>query len=69
MPLEGIDQYLQAAIGYAELGMFEEADSELDKIDPFCRALPRNSRRVEQGQASYQPTRPSLFPCGIAFAQ
>src|SRR6187401_3367183 len=41
MPLEGVDQqYWQAAVGYVELGMFAEADSELDKIDPFCRALP-----------------------------
>ena len=41
MPLESPDQqYWQAAVGYVELGMFAEADSELDKIDPFCRALP-----------------------------
>ncbi len=41
MPLEPPDQqYCQAAVGYVELGMFVEADSELDKIDPFCRALP-----------------------------
>src|SRR5215468_4410821 len=41
MPLEPPDQqHWQAAVGYAELGMFAEADSELDKIDPFCRALP-----------------------------
>ena len=41
MPLEPPDQqYWQAAVGYVELGMFAEADSELDKIDPFCCALP-----------------------------
>src|SRR5262245_28857581 len=41
MPLEPPDQrYWHAAVGYVELGMFAEADSELDKIDPFCRALP-----------------------------
>ena len=41
MPLESPDQqHWQAAVGYIELGMFAEADSELDKIDPFCRALP-----------------------------
>src|SRR6516225_4961313 len=41
MPLESPDQqHWQAAVGYVELGMFAEADSELDKIDPFCRALP-----------------------------
>jgi tetratricopeptide (TPR) repeat protein len=41
VPLEPPDQqYWQAAIGYVDLGMFVDADSELDKIDPFCRALP-----------------------------
>ena len=41
MPLDSPDQqHWQAAVGSVELGMFAEADSELDKIDPFCRALP-----------------------------
>jgi len=41
MLLEPPDQqYCQAAVGYVELGMFVEADAELDKIDPFCRAAP-----------------------------
>jgi hypothetical protein len=41
MPLEGPDQpHLRAAYGYVELGMFEEAKAELEKIDPFCRHLP-----------------------------
>jgi tetratricopeptide (TPR) repeat protein len=41
VPLEPPDQqYWQAAAGYAELGMFLEADTELDKIDPFNRAAP-----------------------------
>ena len=41
MPLEPPDrQYWQAATGYVELGMFLEADTELDKIDPFNRAAP-----------------------------
>ena len=36
MPLEPPEQqYWQAAAGYVELGMFLEADMELDKIDPF----------------------------------
>ena len=26
--------------GYIELGMFEEANAELEEIDPFCRHLP-----------------------------
>ena len=41
MPLEPPDeQHWQAAAGYVELGMFLEADRELDKIDPFNRAAP-----------------------------
>jgi tetratricopeptide (TPR) repeat protein len=41
VPLEPPDgQHCQAAAGYAELGMFLEADAELDKIDPFNRAAP-----------------------------
>jgi tetratricopeptide (TPR) repeat protein len=41
VPLEPPDQqHWQAAVGYVELGMFAEAGPELDKIDPFCRALP-----------------------------
>jgi tetratricopeptide (TPR) repeat protein len=41
VPLEEPDhQHCQAAAGYVELGMFLEADTELDKIDPFNRAAP-----------------------------
>ena len=41
MPLEILDErHRQAAVGYVELGMYLEADAELDKIDPFCRAAP-----------------------------
>jgi tetratricopeptide (TPR) repeat protein len=41
MPLEDPDQlHLRAACGYIELGMFEEANAELEEIDPFCRHLP-----------------------------
>ena len=41
MPLEPPDQqHSQAAAGYVELGMFLEADTELDKVDPFNRAAP-----------------------------
>ena len=41
MPLEGPDQlHLRAAHGYIELGMFEDANAELEEIDPFCRHLP-----------------------------
>jgi tetratricopeptide (TPR) repeat protein len=41
MPLEPPDkQFFEVASGYAELGMFLDADSELEKIDPFNRAAP-----------------------------
>jgi tetratricopeptide (TPR) repeat protein len=41
VPLEQPDrQHWQAATGYVELGMFLEADAELEKIDPFNRAAP-----------------------------
>ena len=41
MPLEGPDQvHLRAAVGYVELAMFEEANTELEEIDPFCRDSP-----------------------------
>ncbi len=41
MPLDRPDlQHLNAAQGFAALGMYEEGNAELEKIDPFCRALP-----------------------------
>jgi tetratricopeptide (TPR) repeat protein len=41
VPLEQPDrQHWEAAAGYVELGMFLEADIELDNIDPFSRAAP-----------------------------
>jgi tetratricopeptide (TPR) repeat protein len=41
VPLEQPDrQHCQAATGYVGLGMFLEANTELDKIDPFNRAAP-----------------------------
>jgi Flp pilus assembly protein TadD len=41
MPLESDDlQNLRAASGYSELGMNLEANEEVERIDPFCRALP-----------------------------
>jgi hypothetical protein len=33
-------QHCEAAIGYAELGMFEDASAELDNVDPFNRTMP-----------------------------
>jgi tetratricopeptide (TPR) repeat protein len=42
MPLEPPDQqYWSAAIGFVELGMFQDANAELEKIDPSNRAAPQ----------------------------
>ncbi|SRR6266480_2512575 len=41
MPIEPPDkQFLEVACGYAELGMYPDANAELEKIDPFNRAAP-----------------------------
>ena len=41
MPVEKADQqHLQSAHGYVALGMFLEANAELEEIDPLCRHLP-----------------------------
>jgi tetratricopeptide (TPR) repeat protein len=41
MPLEPPDQrHWQAAVGYVELGMFQDANDQLEQIDPFNRAAP-----------------------------
>ena len=41
MPLVPPDeQHWQAAVGYVELGMFQDANDQLEKIDPFNRAAP-----------------------------
>jgi tetratricopeptide (TPR) repeat protein len=41
MPIEPPDQkFFEAAGGYTALGMFREANEELEKIDPFLRAAP-----------------------------
>ena len=41
MPLERPDhQYWRAAGRYVELGMFQEANDQLENIDPFNRAAP-----------------------------
>jgi len=41
MPLEAPDyQHWQAAVGYVELGMFQEANDQIENIDPFNRAAP-----------------------------
>jgi hypothetical protein len=41
MPLEPPDrQHSEAALGYCELGMFEDANAELEEIDPLNRATP-----------------------------
>jgi hypothetical protein len=39
--LEPPDQkHWEPASGYVQLGMYLEANVELDEIDPFCRAAP-----------------------------
>ena len=41
MPIEPPDQkFFDAARGYAELGMYRDANEELEKIDPFLRPAP-----------------------------
>ena len=42
MPLSEEEQqkHIDAAQGFMELGMFLDADGELERIDPFCRHLP-----------------------------
>jgi tetratricopeptide (TPR) repeat protein len=41
VPLEPPDQqYWRAAVGYVELGMFQDANDQLEKIDPFNRSAP-----------------------------
>jgi tetratricopeptide (TPR) repeat protein len=41
MTLQPADlHYVETASGYADLGMFLDADAELDKIDPFNRVVP-----------------------------
>ena len=40
MPLEKADQeHLQAASGYIQLGLLEEANAELENIEPSCRQV------------------------------
>jgi tetratricopeptide (TPR) repeat protein len=41
MPLDTPDRHhCEAAIGYTELGMYEDANAELENVDPFNRATP-----------------------------
>ena len=41
MAIENPDlQHCEAAIGYTELGMFVDANDELENVDPFNRATP-----------------------------
>jgi len=39
LPLKDL-QHLTAAEGYIELGMYEEADAELQETSPLCHELP-----------------------------
>ena len=82
MPLELTDQkHLSAAEGFVSLGMYLDADAELDKIDPLCRATPEVlavrleiysglekwelMQAVAEKLANYDPTNPQW---AIAFA-
>jgi len=41
MPLESPDkEFFNAAVGYTQLGMFLEANEQLENIDPFNRVTP-----------------------------
>jgi uncharacterized protein HemY len=41
MPLDPSElQHLKAAEGFTMLGMYEEADTEVEAMDPLCRCLP-----------------------------
>jgi len=41
MPLESPDgEFFNAAVGYAQLGMFLQANEQLENIDPFNRVVP-----------------------------
>ena len=65
MPLEDPDRrYWQAATGYVELGMFLEANMELDKIDPFNRAAPQvlgTRLKIYHGLKKWELMRIELF--------
>ena len=82
MPLESTDQkHLSAAEGFVALGMYLDADAELDNIDPLCRATPEVlavrleiysglekwelMQAVAEKLANYDPTNPQW---AIAFA-
>jgi len=46
MPLEHPDQkYFEEACGYAQLGMFTEANEALENVDAFNRAVPGSTSR------------------------
>jgi len=41
MPLESPDKdFFDAAVGYTQLGMFFQANEQLENIDPFNRVAP-----------------------------
>ena len=84
MPLEPPDQKRrQAASGYIQLGMFHEANEELEEIDPYIRAAPeilalrieiyRGLRKWElmaelaKRLADFQPNDPQ-WPVSLAYA-
>jgi hypothetical protein len=60
MPLAEEEQkHLTAAEGYLELGMFIEANDELELIDPYCRHLPMiDDMRLSSGSRSRDLKKP-----------
>jgi tetratricopeptide (TPR) repeat protein len=61
VPLEPPDfHHCEAALGFSELGMFGDAEAELERIDPFNRALPEVLRvraAVYHGTANWDDLR------------
>ena len=56
MPLDPEQQaYLTTAEGYIGLGMYLEADAELDNVDPFCFIPTSQNRKVKCGVGFRRP--------------
>jgi len=64
MPIEPPNKQLfEVASGYAELGMFHEANEQLETIDPFLRAAPEIAKRLTE----FEPDNPE-WPVQLAYA-
>ena len=61
-------RHLEAAQGFADLGMFLEADGELDKVDPHVRHLPEILRlrlEIYLKLATPHSSWTRLHPCAL----